>query len=49
MRHARHGATWAIARFDDGGFALYRRGLNGVWHANGAPSVKIILATIYPA
>jgi hypothetical protein len=51
MRHARHGARWAIARFDDGQFALYRRGINGRWTCAtpiGAP-VRIILATVHPA
>jgi hypothetical protein len=51
MRHARRGARWAIARFDDGQFALYRRGINGRWTCTspiGAP-VRIILATVHPA
>lgn len=48
MRHARRGARWAIARFDDGSFALYWRDVNGVWRSRTAPPVRIYLATIHP-
>jgi hypothetical protein len=48
MRHARRGARWAIARFEDGGFALYWRAENGVWRSRTAAPMRIYLATIYP-
>jgi hypothetical protein len=36
MRHARRGARWAVARFDNGEFALYWRDVNGVWRSRTA-------------
>lgn len=49
MRHGRRQARWAVARFDDGSFALYRRGVNNVWHSvdRNRPAVFIALATIH--
>jgi hypothetical protein len=48
MRHKRRGARWAVARFDNGAFALYWRGENGYWHSRTGPPVSIVVGTIYP-
>lgn len=49
MRHQRRGAKWAMARFEDGGFSLYRRDVNSVWRPmdRSRPVVRIYVGTIY--